>query len=440
MQKSKKLILLISDLVAVFASFFISLRIGYWREFNPEVYQTHIGPFIIIYSIWIIMIFAFGLYEPGNQRPTIKSIRNFVVSIIVSLAISITFFYVFNIFGISPKTNLLINISVFTLLFIFGRRLVTSLLSKRFTEKVLLLGEDHEFSELEERIISQKGGYYTIMQKSESLTEDIIEKIKNSFFDLVIFSPKKLTNESVEKNLETFMQSGVTFLNIAKAYEKIIGKIPHDQVDEIWFVTNVQNNKNNFYESTKRMAEIFFATFGLIILSPIFLLGCILIKIQDGGPIFIKQKRIGKHNKAFKLLKLRSMVVLNKDGSAESEGYVKWAEENDPRITPTGRILRKTHIDEMPQLINVIRGDMSFVGPRPERPEFIKDLVQNINNYNLRHIVKPGITGWAQINYKYGNSMDDSRQKFEYDLYYVKNRNLFMDVGILVRTVQKIIN
>ncbi len=386
------------------------------------------------------MIFAFGLYEPGNQRPTIKSVRNFIMSIIVSLAISITFFYGFNIFGISPKTNLLINVAVFTLLFISGRRLVTSLLSKRFTEKVLLLGDESEFSELKEKINSQKGGYYEILEESQTLAENIIEKIKNNVFDIVIFSPKKVTNESVEKNLETFMQSGVTFLNIARAYEKIIGKIPHDQVDEIWFVTNVQNNKNNFYESTKRTVEIFFATFGLIILSPIFLLSCFLIKIQDGGPILIKQKRTGKNNKTFKLLKLRSMIVLNEDGSAESKGSVKWAEENDPRITPAGRILRKTHIDEMPQLINVIRGDMSFVGPRPERPEFIKDLVQNINNYNLRHIVKPGITGWAQIMYKYGNSIEDTRHKFEYDLYYVKNRNLFMDIGILIRTIQKIIN
>jgi len=432
MQKSKKFILLISDLVAVFASFFISLRIGYLKTFTPTVYETHIGPFLIIYSIWTIMIFAFGLYEPENQRPTIKSIRNFIISILVSLSISIAFFYIFDIFGISPKTNLLINISIFALLFISGRRFVTSLLSKRFTEKILLLGQDSDFKELEEKINSQKSGYYYIAKKAEYLTEEIIEEIKNGKFNIVIFSPEKVTNQSVEKNLETFMQSGVMFLNTAKAYEKIMGKIPHNQVDEIWFVTNIQNNKNNFYDFFKRLFEVSLACFGLLILSPVFLIIFILIKLEDGGPFIYSHIRIGKNSKPFKIYKIRSMII-----DSEANG-AQWAKEKDNRITKLGRFLRASHLDESMQLINIIKGEISLVGPRPERPEFIKKLTPNINNYNLRHIVNPGITGWAQIMYKYGNSIDDSRQKFEYDLYYIKNRNIFLDVGIIVRTIQKI--
>ena len=159
--------------------------------------------------------------------------------------------------------------------------------------------------------------------------------------------------------------------------------------------------------------------------------------IEDGKPIFIKQERVGLNNKIFKLYKLRSMIVSSENGMAEKDGAV-WSSglESDPRITKVGKIMRKTHIDEIPQMINVLKGDISIVGPRPERPEFVEVLEKEIPYYSFRHITKPGFTGWAQIKYHYANTTESSKEKFEYDLYYIKNSNIFIDIGIILRTVQ----
>jgi lipopolysaccharide/colanic/teichoic acid biosynthesis glycosyltransferase len=165
------------------------------------------------------------------------------------------------------------------------------------------------------------------------------------------------------------------------------------------------------------------------------LIGAVAKWAEDGGPIFIKQHRVGKHGKLFTIYKLRSMQALNKDGSAETNGAV-WATAKDPRITPVGHILRTTHLDEVPQMYNIIKGDLALIGPRAERPEFVAELEQQIPYYYLRHTIKPGFTGWAQIKYRYARSIQDSREKFEYDLYYLKNKSPLLDIGIVLKTLQ----
>ena len=172
----------------------------------------------------------------------------------------------------------------------------------------------------------------------------------------------------------------------------------------------------------------------LVVTLPLLGATALAIRIEGPGPVFYRQKRVGLNSRTFDIIKFRSMAV-----DAEADGNAVWARRNDPRITDVGRIIRKVRIDELPQIINVLKGEMSFVGPRPERPVFVDQLTGQIPFYALRHNAKPGITGWAQVSYPYGASVDDAVEKLQYDLYYVKNHSLFLDLMILISTVEVVL-
>lgn len=186
-------------------------------------------------------------------------------------------------------------------------------------------------------------------------------------------------------------------------------------------------------EFWKRVIDLVIAAFILLLSLPLWPVIALAIKTNSRGPIFYTQKRVGKDEMIFSLIKFRSMI-----DNAEKLGP-KWAEENDNRITSVGKLLRRLHLDELPQLLNVIKGEMSLVGPRPERPQFVAELKRAIPDFGLRHRIKPGITGWAQVNFPYAASLEDSRQKFKYDLYYLENRRLLLDINILWKTIGKLI-
>ena len=182
--------------------------------------------------------------------------------------------------------------------------------------------------------------------------------------------------------------------------------------------------------SIKRLFDIVAASFLLLLSLPVMLVTAILIVLEDGFPVFYRQERVGLDGRLFKVIKFRSMR-----NDAESDGQPRWATADDDRVTRVGRFIRRVRIDELPQLYSVLAGDMSLVGPRPERPFFVDQLTRDIPFYAVRHSVKPGVTGWAQVSYHYGSTVDDSIQKLQYDLYYVKNHSLFLDLVILFQTV-----
>jgi len=221
-----------------------------------------------------------------------------------------------------------------------------------------------------------------------------------------------------------------------KNVEKYLYKIPVEYIDVSFIVENVNIKKDIFYTFATFLINKLFAVTILVLTSPFMIIAIIARLIEDGRPIFIKQKRVGLNGKVFYLYKMRSMIVLNPDGSAETTQAIWSTGAKDTRITPVGKILRKLHIDEIPQMINILKGDLSLVGPRPERPEFVNLLSKDIPYYSFRHIIRPGFTGWAQIKYGYARTKEDSKEKFEYDLYYIKNRNIFIDFGIIIRTIQ----
>jgi exopolysaccharide biosynthesis polyprenyl glycosylphosphotransferase len=223
---------------------------------------------------------------------------------------------------------------------------------------------------------------------------------------------------------------GINFLDFPSFYERITEKIPVTSISKVWFFENLKEGEKRIYDKFKKIFDVIVASIILFLTIPLWLLITLAIKIEDGGPVFYIQERVGKNKKIFKLIKFRSMIK-----EAEKEGP-KWAEIEDQRITKVGKFLRRFHLDEIPQMMNVIRGDISLVGPRPERPEFVEKLEKEIPYYNLRHIIKPGFTGWAQIKFRYARSIMDSLEKFQYDLYYIKNRSLFLDLKILLKTFQ----
>jgi lipopolysaccharide/colanic/teichoic acid biosynthesis glycosyltransferase len=217
---------------------------------------------------------------------------------------------------------------------------------------------------------------------------------------------------------------------------QILEELPVDTLSDEWlsFAAGFHLLHQKLFRKIKRISDIFFAGVGLIVTLPFSLAAALAVKLESPGPVLLRQWRVGWMEKPFVLLKFRSMRR-----NAEADGTPQWAAAGDPRVTRVGRILRTLHIDEIPQMINVLRGEMSFIGPRPERPEFVEQLKAQIPFYSLRHYVPPGITGWAQVNYPYGASVEDARRKLQYDLFYVRNASPTMDLRILLRTARVIL-
>ena len=227
---------------------------------------------------------------------------------------------------------------------------------------------------------------------------------------------------------------GVGIVDLPSFFERETGVIPISTLSKSWMVYSEGFHSTFRRRLMKRAFDMCVSAAMLAVTLPVMLLTAVVILLETGWPIFYRQKRVGERGQVFEILKFRSMRV-----DAEKDGVARWARKNDDRVTRVGRFIRKTRIDELPQLINVLRGDMSFVGPRPERPPFVNELTQQVPVYAARHAVKPGITGWAQIRYPYGASVEDSMRKLQFDLYYVKNHSLFLDLVIMSQTAQVVL-
>ena len=230
--------------------------------------------------------------------------------------------------------------------------------------------------------------------------------------------------------------SGIEVVNILDFFEQEASKVLVEEAPREWFIYSDGFAAGGSSNRGKRALDMFAAFVLLFGTWPLMLVTVLAIKLEDGlhAPVIFRQKRVGLNGRVFDVLKFRSMSV-----DAESDGKARWATTNDNRITRVGHVIRKLRIDELPQILNVLVGDMSLVGPRPERPEFVRELSESIPFFDKRHCVKPGITGWAQLNYPYGASKRDALHKLEYDLYYVKNRSLFLDCLVLLQTTEVIL-
>lgn len=416
------------DFLAFWLSLFVILTIRYSGS-NIDIITKHLGPFFILYIIWSLIFYLFDLYDIYKIKPNIPHLKQFGLAIIVSFVFGIFMFYLIPSFGISPKTNLIFQTLGFGSISFLLRRFFYSVSAYQVVRPAILVGGEKYLDNLNKAISQNPQIGLKIIHYSANANE-VMEKFKDirrAVF--VIDTNANLFDSSLLHNIR---KNKNDILDITEAYEKYLFKIPVDCISESWIVENINDKRDLLYKILSKILEIIFAVVVLLIFSPIIFIVAILIKLEDRGPIFYTQKRVGLNDSNFNIIKIRSMKT-----NAEENG-AQWTEANDTRITKVGRVIRKLHIDEVPQMINILKGDISLFGPRPERPEFVSELIKEIPHYEMRSIIRPGFTGWAQIKYRYANSVLTSKEKFEFDLYYIKNRNIFMDFGIFVRTVQVI--
>lgn len=422
--KSKALIFL--DLIFYILSLLFVIYIRFHENFNNALY-VHLREFSVVILCWIILNYIEGLYSLRSM-----SKDGLLVSVIRSQLINIIFafgyFYLSPFIVISPKTNIIFIMCIASLFLYMSRRFYF-LNQKKNLLNVLIVGEG-EGKEVEEvkKIANTKPylGYKVVNAKS-------LKGLNIENFDLFVLENGVHRSElDIILNLSFQDKEIVSHSNFC---EDIIGKVPVSSLDGTWFYNNRIGRRDYFYEIIKFLIDRMTAFLLILITIPIYILLFPILLLTSGRPFFYSQIRTGYKNKTFRIYKLRTM-----EKNAETAG-VKWATPNDSRVTSIGRFLRASRLDELPQLWNILCGDMSLIGPRPERPEIIKSKLEGkIPYYKFRHLVKPGVTGWAQVNYGYGYSDDDSFIKLQYDLYYVKNKNIWLDLRILLKTVRTVLS
>ena len=395
-------------------------------------------------AITVLAMIAVGLYQRGLPWGA-----GFVLRILMAFALSFTATVL--LFYAVPNVTLGRGVVGLTLLFsLVGVLSVRSLFlrfagSDVFHHRVLVLGvgrhaagiRDLEGTDQLFRVV----GFVNLGEPEEAIPPNRQVRLDGTLVELmvardadelVVAVDDRRKRLPVDDILDCKM-SGMQVMDLVSFFEKEASLVNLDVLQPSWMIFSPGFQRRPLVDLAKRTLDVVGATVmllgGLPVMAAVAL--GILIESRGRGPILFHQTRVGLNGQPFKLYKFRSMRA-----DAEADGVARWATVGDPRVTRFGRFIRKTRLDEMPQLMNVLRGEMSLVGPRPERPEFVADLASRLRYYQERHRVKPGLTGWAQLNYQYGSSIDDAKKKLEYDLYYVKNASLFLDLVILLETVE----
>jgi lipopolysaccharide/colanic/teichoic acid biosynthesis glycosyltransferase len=424
----KKEIPLIKFLFAFldFLLFFLALSLTLFLRFGfnfPLYFKEHFLPFFFLFFLYLLLLIAFNLYD--FYLLTLKTIFQRTISFAFSsLILGIVYFYFGQtIFKISPKTNLFIFIIIFLLFLTLSRILALKFFSQRKIE-VYFLGDEKLKEKLEKDLQNHQffsfKGYFNITNQEST------NKI------LVIAPHYHLKS----KEFQSILNSEITTFDFIDFYERFLGRIPLEAINSDWLLKYLSPFQSKIYFYFKRSLDIILATLIFIFLFlPLFIPISLLIYLSDPGPIFFKNLRAGYKKKIFSLLKFRTMKI-----KEIKEGEEFWVVgEEKKRIFPFGKFLRMTHLDELPQIFNILKGELTLVGPRPEQPGIFSELEKKLPFYELRVLVLPGLTGWAQVNYKYPENLEETKIKLEYDLYYLKNYGLVLDLLIIIKTIQKLL-
>jgi len=400
---------------------------------------------IVFTSTFLLAFYFFDLYDLAEilSPPDVaaRALQAFGIGCIM-LA---TLYYFFPLCAI-PNQIFWPSLAAVWISFCIWRYLYNQILNqKMFSQNVIVIGTGKMAQDIATELEQKRDAGFRIVhfigQKNEvfplptgipvsSAVDQLPDLCKRYNIERVVVAMDDRRGKTPIKQLMVCKFMGFPVENGLNFYEKLTGKILVEKVNPDWIIFSSGFKKSRLTARSKQLFEFFLALFGLLVVSPVLIVSAIIIKLESPGPIFYRQERVGIHGKPFKLIKLRSMR-----NDAEKDGPV-WARENDTRATSFGTFMRKTRIDELPQMFNVLMGQMSFVGPRPERPVFVEQLSKSIPYYDLRHNVKPGISGWAQICYPYGASEKDALRKLEYDLYYVKYMSMQIDFWVMFQTLK----
>jgi exopolysaccharide biosynthesis polyprenyl glycosylphosphotransferase len=432
--------LVIGDIAALYAALFVTLLIRYSGGWYAEFIGRHALPFTVIFALWIVVFYIAGLYDLRRLRNNLDFFKTLSLTIIVNAALAVGFFYLIPGLGIAPKTNLFVVLVLFALLETWWRRSFNrARAATQPASNIVVIGAGPAATELCEFLEqNQQLGVRVHTWFKEATPPDHLATIGDwrSFIGAnhidTIVVPRDLKRETkLAAIFFELMTLGVEIRDIPSFYELVFRKVPLSEVNEEWFLEHIPRQQR-FYDGLKRAGEFLFALLLGIVLLPLEFVIALAVALTSQGPVIYRQRRIGQNGRAFTLYKFRTMRT-----DAEKKGP-QWARFKDDRTTAVGRLLRYSHLDELPQLANIIRGNLSFVGPRPERPEFVPALREKVPFYDIRHLIKPGVTGWAQLNHSYGTSDADTYQKLQYDVYYLENRSAILDIAIILKTLRSL--
>jgi sugar transferase (PEP-CTERM system associated) len=439
--------------------FVIAMSAGMIRySGNPWFDVLHNSGWLKLLMMTITIQLAFYLFDLYDL-PATRRYRKVFVNIIKALGISTLilsiFFYAFRQLSID-RSIFLIAIAI-DFAAIAGWRLLVAWSSGHpnlgIRERVLILGSGTQAVETARATLERRNAGFHVVgfvdNKPElvgkslinpsviGLTDDISSLVARYDVDRIVVALEDRRGTGVfptEELLNLSLSGRVAVEECACYYERLTGKIATELLRPSWLIFSRGNRLTDIAYHIRRVLNLALALVGFVLALPIMILVALAVKLESRGPIFYTQERVGKNGRSFKIIKFRSMSA-----TAERDTGPVWAEKADPRVTRIGRILRKLRLDELPQFVNVIRGDMNFVGPRPERPVFVEQLSEVIPYYQQRHLIKPGLTGWAQIKFPYGSSVEDAFEKLRYDLYYIKNRSFLLDAIIIFETVKTVL-
>ena len=416
-----------------------------WDIYELFTYKN-IGGILIVYGLIKLAFHYFDLYEVSLHISFREFIKSLLKAFITAVLVLTVIYYVY------PPAIIGQYILAMSVVFSMGGtilyRLVWGELSEEssFVQRALVVGTGKVARKVLEDVLRyHDSGYRIVGVVSEGNTEkldllgfkivgeagELARLCHERRADLAIVALDEQRTFMPTEELMAAKLTGVRIIDNVNFHEVFTGKVVLESLRPSWFIFTDGFKVGRFRLYTKRMFDLFSATVGLILSAPLWLATALLVRVTSRGPVLYRQERVGLNGETFQLLKFRSMYT-----DAEKRTGPVWAAENDARVTPVGRFIRRFRVDEIPQMYNVLKGEMSFVGPRPERPYFVKRLTEVLPYYSQRHVVKPGITGWAQVRYPYGSSIEDSREKLQLDLYYIKHTNIGFDIKILLETMR----
>ncbi len=443
---SRRVFLLVAgDLLAYVFSLIFTLTIRYDAIPSRALFFNHVPSFSILFVLFLLVSFSAGLYD--KQSTLISGrIQGLLVRVqIINFIIGIVFFY-FAPVGIAPKANLFIYILVSTGILFIWRVVMFPVLNTSRKQAAILVGSGDDIQDVFEEI--NNSTHYGLVFKEhvqsradvQEMVNAIAVAVKRTGASILVVDLHDQAIEVAMPFLYSLIFSGVQIIDASKMYESLFDRIPLSMVGERWLIENSGTvlGSRRVYDILKRAMDIVLAGIVGIISLLVYPFVWASIKTEDKGAMFIVQERIGKNGKVIKIAKFRSMTADDGGSYDDNNGKTKL------KITRTGQFTRLTRIDELPQLWSVLKGDQSLIGPRPELPSLVSIYEKEIPYYNARHLIKPGLSGWAQIYHRahphHGVSVDDTRDKLSYDLYYIKHRSLMLDIRIALQTAKALIS
>ncbi len=450
----KQAVLIFGDFISFALSFCLTLTIRYWHTPDLSTILAHTGLYTGLFFCWIVINYINGLYDLSGRIVRGNLYRRIAETAFIILIFSIIYFYLIPNADITPKRILFLNVIIGYSVMSLWRMLFNKYIgSQKLRTNVIFVGITAESQNLMDFILHHpQSGYHIVSvidldktlknHENEFAVYHELKSLRPAITayqaQLVVIAPHLQHDEEALRELYELLFWSVEIVNATSFYENITGRIPPATFSEGWFLEHIHTRVNPLYEKWRTVLDYFAGIcMGLVFVT----LGSLLalaIRVSSPGPIFIRQKRVGLNGEVFTLYKFRSMYALSADGSAEVAG-VEFAKKEDKRITPLGKFLRKTRLDELPQCINLMKRDVTLIGPRPERPEIVEQLTLQMPFYPLRHVVRPGLAGWAVLHQNYTDTIEKSLEKLQYDLYYIKNRSFLLDISILLRTVNVVL-